>query len=110
MAGNINSSEVSNGIKCRGKINNVFVLPVPGLVLNLTEIEGHPKVGEMVQVGSKCCKILELGRNSTDGRAVSTRSCLTGRTVAPYGAIRVEWDGPKPKDLRGEWVIGEDSE
>lgn len=57
----------------------------------MTEIEGLPAVGDCVRIGQAKGRVVALGRNSTDGKSVSTRACLTGRAVAPYGAIAVIW-------------------
>lgn len=77
-----------------------------GYLLQLTEVEGLPRKGAMLGMGSDTCRVIEVLRNSTDGRAVSDRSCLTGRPVSPYGAVLVEWIGdvPLPKDVFGRWV------
>ena len=75
-------------------------------MLQLTEIEGRPEVGMKLRVGERRCAVIELGRNSTDGQVVSTRACLTGRPVAPYGAVCVAWtDGAaRPVPRAGEWA------
>ncbi len=77
-----------------------------GLVLMLTGIENHPEVGMTVRVGEHIGSISELGRNSTDGQAVSYRSCLTGKPCSPYGSILVEWSGESPEtnSLVRQWV------
>lgn len=86
----------------RGEITDAFVIPDHGLALILNKIEGAPESGMAVQIGKKTTRVKALGRNSTDGQAVSTRSCLTGRTVAAYGGIVVDWDGALP--TTGTWV------
>ncbi|MEM8656254.1 MAG: hypothetical protein AAGF36_16095 [Pseudomonadota bacterium] len=52
------------------------------------------------------CEIVEVGKNSTDGKAVSTRSCLTGQRVAPYGHVLVDWisGDPAPNEMHGHWI------
>lgn len=73
-----------------GLIKDAFDLPTrDGIALMLTHIEGTPEVGMQVIVGGKVCSVLALGRNSTDGQIVSTRDCLTGKTVPAYGSILV---------------------
>lgn len=77
-----------------------------GLALMLTGIESHPEVGMTIKVGDHIGSIAELGRNSTDGQAVSHRDCLTGKPCSPYGSIFVEWSGetPETNSLVGQWV------
>ena len=94
----------------RGQIEDVFKIPSKeGFVFKLTNIEGHPEVGMSISVGGKTRRIVELGRNSTDGKHVSERSCLTGRPCAPYGGILVDWPGhfSEAKALRLQWVSEE---
>ncbi len=52
------------------------------------------------------CTLTEVGRNTTDGQAVSSRDCLTGKPVAPYGHILIEWNGAAlpEKSLRHQEV------
>ena len=90
----------------RGRVTNVFAIGDRGTALMLTEIEGRPEVGMTLRVGKRRCLVIELGRNSTDGEVVSTRACLTGRPVAPYGAVAVAWtDGAGHSAPRaGEWA------
>ncbi|WP_044006418.1 hypothetical protein [Jannaschia sp. CCS1] len=72
-------------------IREAFVLSDGKIVLDMSEIEGMPTVGDLVRAGGGAGRIVELGRNSTDGQVVSTRACLTGKEVAPYGGIVVVW-------------------
>ncbi|MFY0682515.1 MAG: hypothetical protein JXR13_18225 [Thalassovita sp.] len=91
----------------RGQIQDVLPMRQgSGLVLMLTNIEGALAKGMQVQLLDQETKITELGRNSTDGKPVSTRSCLTGKPCAPYGAIALDWQGPQPaaQTLVGQWV------
>ena len=80
----------------RGLIENAFELPQHGVFLMLNKIEGMPKVGMRVHVLEHRCRITALGRNSTDGQAVSTRACLTGLPTDPYGGVCVEWEAEAP--------------
>ena len=90
-------------MRFRGRITNVFDFPgQEGLAVVLTEIEGMPAVGMSVRLFGRRARILELGRNSTDGQPVSRRDCLTGREVAPYGGVLVEWEGKRPKATRDD--------
>lgn len=72
----------------------------------LTHIEGMPESGMTVSIGGKSAVIKELGRNSTDGKVVSSRSCLTGQPCSPYGSILVEWNGDAlhPEETHRLWV------
>ncbi len=74
--------------------------------LMLTQIEGMPLAGMTVSLSGTLATIKELGRNTTDGKAVSSRDCLTGQPCPPYGTVLVEWigDAPDPKDLSQIWV------
>lgn len=81
-------------------------MPGKGLVLMLTEVEGAPSIGMTVDFLGGHRAIVDIGKNSTDGQPVSTRDCLTGRTVAPYGAILLNWtDGTEvPTGIHGAEV------
>ena len=87
----------------RGIVQDWFTMPSKGLVVMLTEVEGEPAIGSIVSFLGGHLRIIEVGKNSTDGKAVSTRDCLTGRTVAPYAAICLDWpeNTPAPNGLRG---------
>lgn len=98
-------------VQFRGLIEDALLLSKkPGTALVLSHIEGMPKVGMQVSVSGKFAEIKELGRNSTDGQPVSTRSCLTGQPCEPYGSILVEWkeDAVALNDLHLLWVTEED--
>ncbi|WP_299597506.1 hypothetical protein [uncultured Tateyamaria sp.] len=84
----------------------MFELKGKGHVLQLTEVLGHPRKGITLSVVGQRCRVVEVGRNSTDGQAVSTRSCLTGKPVAPYGHVLVKWisEAPLASDIHGNWV------
>lgn len=84
-----------------GKIEDVFRIK-GHLAIMLTGIEGMPKVGMTVRIGDCVRTILELGRNSTDHKPISTRDCLTGRPVPPYGSILIEDMANTPD--RGCWI------
>ena len=88
-----------------GRVSDVFDIPKVGRVIMLTEIVGAPNAGMPVRIGDWRGEILDVGKNSTDGQVVSTRSCLTAETVAPYGLIAVSLSCPKPS--RGELVRSE---
>ena len=108
--GGDNPSQVSGQEGFQGRIDGVFVIPnrYDVLALSLTEIEGVSEVGQIACFKGERRKILELGRNSTDGKTISTRSCLTGQPVAPYEMIGIEWDGARPNGLIGEMLTVED--
>lgn len=90
----------------RGKIEDYFMVPGKGLFVMLTEVEGAPKIGMVVDFLGGHRTIKDVGRNSTDGQPVSTRDCLTGRPTAPYGGIVLEWADtqPAPEGIRGAEV------
>lgn len=77
-----------------------------GLALMLTHIEGMPAKGMRVSIAGRDLLIMDVGRNSADGKPVSTRSCLTGETVPPYGSIFVDWQPPYPEgaSLHRNWI------
>ncbi|WP_223424881.1 hypothetical protein [Tateyamaria pelophila] len=93
----------------RGQVDSFFAVADRGLALSLTNIEGMPRVGMTLRVGERLCKVLELGRNSTDGQPVSYRSCLTGAPTPAYGFVVIEWndDFPEPVEFRKMWVAEE---
>lgn len=93
-------------MRFRGRITNLFVIQDKGLVVMMTEIEGFPVVGQKVRLLGVQTSVKALGENSTDGQPVSTRSCLTGQQVPPYGGVMVEWEGPVPRLTAGdsEWL------
>lgn len=72
----------------------------------LTQIEGMPVKGMHVSIAGRDLLIMEVGKNSTDGEPVSSRSCLTGKTVPPYGSVFVEWLPPYPEgaSLHRKWI------
>ncbi len=90
----------------RGKVQDCFELKGKGLVVMLTEVEGAPAIGTLVDFLGGHRRIVDVGRTSTDGQVVSTRDCLTGRPTAPYCTIGLEWpDGVEaPTDIRGATV------
>ncbi|MEL7115686.1 MAG: hypothetical protein AAGP08_08850, partial [Pseudomonadota bacterium] len=87
----------------RGIVSDYFVMPGKGLIVMLTEVEGMPKIGSVVDFLGGHLTILEVAKNSTDGQFVSTRDCLTGQPVAPYSTIVLKWpaDRPAPDGVRG---------
>lgn len=91
-----------------GRVTDMFALNDKGFVLQLTEVEGCPARGMKLDIGPKRCRVIEAGRISADGQPVSTRSCLTGQPVPPYGAVLVEWIGavPTEKDVYGQRAEG----
>lgn len=86
-----------------GRVTDMFASNDKGFVLQLTEVEACPARGMKLDIGPKRCRVIEVGRNSTDGQPLSTRSCLTRQPVPLYGAVPVEWIGavPKAKDVYG---------
>lgn len=97
----------------RGLIEDAFSLKDrKGLVLMLTHVEGMPQVDMPVRIAGRKTQILDIGRDSTDGQPVSTRTCLTGKPVPAYGSIFVGWTPPCPDTpaLRGQWVQEEQDE
>lgn len=94
-------------MRFRGQIQTVHLLPDhKALVLVLTNIEGMPEVGMFVNLLGETKKIIELGRNSTDGKAVSYRDCLTGQPIPAYGSICVDWSGlyVEKAAMHDQWV------
>lgn len=93
----------------REQIVGAFEIPNQGLCLSLNHIDGLPQVDMHNRVGNRLCKIIALGRNSTDGQAVSMRDCLTGRPTPAYGSIVVEWIGSEPTtgEIYKLWVSEE---
>lgn len=94
-------------MRFRGQIQDAFMFRErKGLVLSLTNIEGLPEIGMHVSILGEIRKIIEIGRNSTDGNAVSYRSCLTGQPVPAYGSIGVDWNESDVDaiGLRDQWV------
>ncbi|MDD9729972.1 hypothetical protein PVW46_08630 [Mameliella sp. AT18] len=89
-------------MKFRGQVEDCFLLVEKGLAVMLNRIEGMPKTGMRVCIGETETRIIDVGRNSTDGQPVSTRDCLTGRTCSPYGFILIDFLEQRPK--RGVWV------
>lgn len=97
-------------MKFRGRIEDAFPLSgKEGLALMLTHVEGIPVAGMQISLADRKLQIVEVGKNSTDSKPVSTRSCLTGKTVAPYSGVFVNWRPPYPdrSALCGVWVEGE---
>jgi hypothetical protein len=86
----------------RGQIDNCHGIGKPGLVLMLRHVEGMPEPGMTISIAGQTARIIAVGKNATDGKPVSNRSCLTGKPTAPYGSIFVEWTGEWPSRL--EWV------
>ncbi len=74
-----------------GVVSNFFELKGKGLFVQLTDVEGLPEKDMIVMFYGELATITEVGRNSTDGQAVSTRSCLTGQPVTPYGSVLLDW-------------------
>ncbi len=95
-------------MRFRGQIQSVHMFPDhKALVLTLTNIESTPEVGGMfIRLMGETKKIIELGRNSTDGNAVSYRDCLTGKPVPAYGSIGIDWHEPHiaKEEMFGEWL------
>lgn len=81
-------------------------MPGKGLVVMLTEVEGTPTLGTVVDFLGGHRTIVDIGKNATDGQPVSTRDGLTGRTVPPYGTILIDWpEGtPAPNGIQGAEV------
>ncbi len=71
-------------------------------VVMLTDVEGLPTAGMKVRFGETVTEIEEVALNSTDRRPVSTRLCLAGKPVAPYGGIALAVENGVPKC--GDWV------
>ena len=94
----------------KGQIEDVLQLrSKEGLGLFLSHIEGMPEIGMPINVGGEIRRILKLGRNTTDGKHVSDRDCLTGQPCAPYGHILVDWAGEfsEAQKLRLQWITEE---
>ena len=94
-------------MRFRGRIDDAFPLKgKDGLVLTLNHIEGMPERGMVLSLAGRRVCIVDVGTNSTDGQAVSTRSCLTGESVPAYGSVFVDWALPYPEraELHQEWV------
>ena len=92
----------------RGKVEDQVEVPGGGRVLSLTDAEGLPEAEMVLRTESGRCRVVEVGRTSTDGQAVSTGSCLTARQIAPHGVVAVEClDGDPPRTLYGTWVVEE---
>lgn len=93
----------------RGQVDDFFAIADRGLSLSLTNIDGMPRAGIILQEGERLCKVLELGRNSTDGQPVSYRNCLTGAPTPAYGNVLIEWHDelPEPGEFRKMWVVEE---
>ena len=87
-----------------GKIEDAFRLQDKGVVLMLTDVEGSPEEGLILELQNRLVKVLAVGKNSTDGKPVSTRNCLTGQPTAPYGSVLVDWECENLSDLKGEIV------
>lgn len=87
----------------RGSVQDCFEVPGRGLVVMLTEVDGEPSIGTVVGFLGGHRTIVGIGDNGTDGQPISTRDCLTGRTVPPYCAVVLEWpDGVAgPKGIHG---------
>ena len=90
----------------RGRISDYFPLKAQdGLALMLTHVQGRPAIGMALSLAGRRVSILDVGQNSADGLPVSTRACLTGKSVAAYGGIFVDWAPPYPKNtLHKIWV------
>jgi hypothetical protein len=87
-----------------GVVERAFAVPREGSTgLRVADVRGWPKEGLDVLVGGHRGKIVEVGHNGTDGKAVSFRDCATGLPTAGYGAVCVRWSGGMPDlpSLRG---------
>ncbi|WP_299370248.1 hypothetical protein [uncultured Tateyamaria sp.] len=93
----------------RGKITDMFTLQDKGHVPQFTQVVGEPAKGMTLTIAHLSSRVLEVGKNFTDGQVVSDRSCLTGQTIAPYCVALVEWAGarPDPKTVCGSWAEGD---
>ncbi len=94
-------------MRFRGRIEDAFPLRGKmGLALMLTHMEGMPEKGMRVSIAGRDLNIVDVGRNTTDGKPVSTRDCLTGKAVPPYGSIFVDWLPPYPErtSLHRQWI------
>ena len=94
-------------MRFRGQIQGIHLFPQQNaLMLSLTRIESTPEIGMFVRFLGRTHKIVELGRNSTDGKVVSHRSCLTGAPVSAYGSICIDWPEASvdKEEMFGEWV------
>ena len=79
-----------------GTITDCFEMRGKGLVVMLTDVEGEPQIGGVVEFFGGHLTIVDVGQNLTDDRTVSTRSCLTGKKVAPYCTVLLEWPEGRP--------------
>ncbi|PSL21869.1 hypothetical protein [Shimia abyssi] len=93
----------------KGKIEDIWHIPDKGVVLHLNQVEGTPEVGMQVSVAGQTAKIIELGKNSTDGKTISDRSCLTGQPTSGYGAILTDLDRSSLDldHVHGTWIAAE---
>ena len=80
----------------RGKITDMFTLQNKGDVLQFTGVRDEPAKGMTLTIADLSCRVLEVGKNFTDGQIVFDRSCLTGEKIDPYCLVLVEWTGPRP--------------
>ena len=90
----------------RGTITDCFELPGKGLVVMLTDVEGTPQIGTLVDFLGGHRRIIDIGRTAGDGATVSTKDRLTGRPTKPSCTIGLDWpDGAEaPSGIRGATV------
>ena len=82
----------------KGKITDCFEVPGKGLAVMLTEIEGTPRVGALVDFLGGHRSILDVGQNSADGQPVSTwrlETLASGVEVEPV-LTRLGQTRPRP--------------
>ena len=90
----------------QGQITDCFEMPGKGLVVMLTDVQGTPTIGALVDFLGGHRTIVDIGRATPDGQPVTTRDRVTGQEVPPQGAVVLEWspETPAPKGIRGAWV------
>jgi hypothetical protein len=79
-----------------GKLTDAIALADRGFVLAIADVTGEPKAGDLflcrfADGRASTGKVLDPGPHGGSGKAVADRSCLTGRPVAPYANILVDW-------------------
>ena len=86
----------------RGRVEDCFELPGKGLAVMLTEVEGIPQTGTIVEFLGGHRAIVDVHRNK-EGQAIFTPACLPGQKVAPHCTILLEWNSnvPAPTSIRG---------
>lgn len=87
-------------------VTDVFVMGDDRVVVLMTQIDGSPAVGDVLTIAGMAGCVVEVRRSSTDGKAVSTRACLTGAEVAPYGSVLVSGLDVSRSALTSEQILG----